>query len=257
MTIKNTAQGRFVWHELATHDVKGAEAFYSELFAWKPFEVEAPGHGKYTMLKCDGKDVGGIAKLSANDASPPHWRSFCWADDLDATVRKAKELGGTIVVPPTEMPGFGSFAAIKDSQGAVLMPWHGKEAPPELEGPPPVGSFCWDELLTTDTAAAAKFYKELYGYTVEEKNMGPMGTYRVLKRGDRETAGIMSKPMAEVPTHWTAYVHVVNVDESAKRAERLKATIAVQPMDIPGIGRFAVLVDPSHASIPIFQGVAR
>jgi predicted enzyme related to lactoylglutathione lyase len=256
MTTKKTAQGRFVWHELCTHDVKGAVLFYTELFAWKPFELEAPGYGKYTMLKREGKDVGGIASLSPGEKAP-HWRSFCWVDDIQDTVRRANDLGGKVLVPVTEMPGFGSFAAIQDPQGAVLLPWHGKEAPAEAEGPPPVGTFCWDELLTPDPAGAARFYKELYGYTVDEKDMGPMGTYHVLKRGDRETAGIMKLPMPQVPTHWAAYVHVENVDDAAKRAERLKATVAVQPADIPGIGRFAVLIDPAGASVPIFQGPTR
>jgi len=85
MTTKKTTQGRFVWHELCTRDVKGAVLFYTELFGWKPFELEAPGYGKYTMLKRDGKDVGGIASLSPGEKAP-HWRSFCWADAIQGTV---------------------------------------------------------------------------------------------------------------------------------------------------------------------------
>jgi len=46
-----------------------------------------------------------------------------------------------------------------------------------------ISTFCWSEQMSADPAKAAAHYAALFGYTVEEKDMGPMGTYRLLMRG--------------------------------------------------------------------------
>jgi predicted enzyme related to lactoylglutathione lyase len=102
-----------------------------------------------------------------------------------------------------DIPDVGRFAAVADPQGAAFAVYKGKNPyPPEPERPP-VGAFCWEELHTNDPVAAAKFYSAAFGYTVDEVDMGPAGTYRVLKRGDTQTAGIMkTMPGAPPHPHW-------------------------------------------------------
>src|SRR4051812_44786828 len=51
---------------------------------------------------------------------------------------------------------------------------------------PNTGRFTWHELMTTDPAAAARFYAEVLGWSVQEVDMGPMGTYRLFKQGDKQ-----------------------------------------------------------------------
>jgi predicted enzyme related to lactoylglutathione lyase len=248
------SSGRFVWHELATNNVRQAVSFYSELFGWNTSEMDMGPAGKYTMLKSGETNVGGMMALSSAEKMPPHWRTYCTVPDVDAAARRATQLGGKVLVPPTDIPDVGRFAAVADPQGAVLMPFRDQHEPPELQGPPPVGTFCWDELLTTDPVAAVAFYTPIFGWTVTEQQMGAAGTYRVLKRGDKMTGGIMKLPMPQIPPNWAAYVAVANVDASVKRAESLKAKVVVPPSDIPGMGRFAVFTDPTGATLSIFQG---
>lgn len=244
--------GRFVWHELATNDVKRALAFYAELFGWTSTDSDMGG-SKYTMLKSGSTDIGGVMPLGAAEKSPPHWRAYCAVEDVDAAARRAKELGGKVLVPPTDIPGVGRFAAVADPQGAVLLPFRGTGDMPEADGPPPNGTFCWDELLTTDLDAAGKFYSAIYGYEIEAKPMERHGTYLVLKRGDRRAGGIMMRPTPEIPPHWGAYVAVASVETAAKRALSLKGTVMVPPTDIEKMGRFAVLADPTGATISVFE----
>jgi predicted enzyme related to lactoylglutathione lyase len=117
-----------------------------------------------------------------------------------------------------------------------------------------VGSFCWEELMTSDPEGAAKFYSSLFGYSVESMDMGPMGTYRILKRGDRQTAGLMLLP-AQVPrSSWLAYIAVKDVDSTVRNAKEIGATVRVPPTDIPKIGRFSVLGDPTGAAVAVFTG---
>ena len=119
---------------------------------------------------------------------------------------------------------------------------------------PAVGTFCWSEQMSPDPAKAAKHYQALFGYAVEEKDMGPMGTYRVMKRGDRMTCGIMKNPKDGVPSSWLHYIAVADVDASTRNAKEIGAQVFMEPMDIPKIGRFSVLADPTGSVVALFKG---
>ncbi len=124
---------------------------------------------------------------------------------------------------------------------------------PEPEKPA-VGDFCWHELMANDVEGAKKFYGEICGWTFEKTPM-PM-EYWLLKRGDKMAGGLMANPVASkgVPPHWLAYVAVGNVDESHRRALALGAKEINPAMDIPNIGRFTIIADPTGAVISLFQG---
>jgi predicted enzyme related to lactoylglutathione lyase len=117
---------------------------------------------------------------------------------------------------------------------------------------PPVGTFCWNEVLTTDVAKAESFYTKLFGWKTEKKDMGPMGTYTMFKSGNDYAGGMMQNPEPGAPSCWMSYIKVTNVDDSTKKAEKLGATVCVPPTDIPEIGRFSVIVDPAGASVGLF-----
>jgi predicted enzyme related to lactoylglutathione lyase len=250
-----TNVGRFVWHELHTTDRTAAMKFYAQLFAWEVKDTPMGPGEPYGLCLMNGKDMAGITKSKAPPNVPPHWVPYIGVDDVDASAAKVKSLGGKIGADPMDIPNVGRFAVAFDPAGAVFCLYkHAKPADAEPERPP-VGSFCWDELMTADPAAAAKFYSALFGYSVEEKDMGPMGTYRILKRGDRQTAGIMkSPPGAPAMAHWITHVAVKNVDESNRNAGEIGGKTLMPPTDIPGIGRFAVIADPTGAAISLFSG---
>jgi hypothetical protein len=122
---------------------------------------------------------------------------------------------------------------------------------------PKVGSFCWLELATTDRIAAKKFYSNLLGWTAEDQPMGPDMTYTMFRLGANDAAGayqLMKEQLdAHVPPHWMLYIKVESADASAAKAVALGAQQAVPPTDIPNVGRFALLQDPTGAHISIFQ----
>ena len=88
--------------------------------------------------------------------------------------------------------------------------------------------------------------------------MGPAGTYTLFKQGDTQVGGCMTMPpeaaSQNVPPHWLAYIAVDDVDASTKKAEGLGAKICHGPADIPGIGRFSIISDPTGATFGIFKG---
>lgn len=246
--------GRFCWHELHTNDRAKALAFYKQLMGWETKDV-AMGPGEpYGLCLMNGKDFAGVTKSMAPAHVPPHWLPYIAVDDVDASAKKATELGGKIVSAPMDIPNVGRFAVLADPQRAVFaIHMHFSPYPEEPERPP-VGAFCWEELMTSDPEAAAQFYSKLFGYTVENVDMGPMGIYRILKRGDRQTAGVMKRMQENVHPHWMSYLHVKNVDESTKNAQELGAKLCAGPMDIPNVGRFSAIDDPTGAGIALFTG---
>jgi len=66
---------------------------------------------------------------------------------------------------------------------------------------PNAGRFTWHELMTADPAAGAKFYAALFGWTVQEMDMGPAGTYRLFLKGDKQVGGAMKAPPG-APSFW-------------------------------------------------------
>jgi predicted enzyme related to lactoylglutathione lyase len=115
------------------------------------------------------------------------------------------------------------------------------------------GTFCWNELITTDTGTCKEFFTNLLGWTAEEQNMG--GTdYTVFKYGEKMTAGMMktTPEMGDVPPHWLSYIAVDQpVDELVPKIEKMGGKILVPPMDVPTVGRFIVLADPTGAVVSL------
>ncbi len=116
------------------------------------------------------------------------------------------------------------------------------------------GAFSWSELTTTDPKAAVAFYGALLGWTA--KDMGAeMGGYQVVSVGDAQVAGIMSNPPGAppMPPSWGCYVTVTDVDGSVARCGQLGGKTLVPPMDVPTVGRMAVIQDPQGATLSLMQ----
>jgi predicted enzyme related to lactoylglutathione lyase len=114
------------------------------------------------------------------------------------------------------------------------------------------GAFSWSELLTRDPAAAADFYGKLFGWTFDTMDMGT-GPYRVIKVGDVSVGGIMATPpdAPAMPPAWGGYVTVRDVDATVRDCVALGGKVMVPAMDIPTVGRMAVLQDPQGACINV------
>lgn len=122
-----------------------------------------------------------------------------------------------------------------------------------IQAPAQTGTFCWNELLTKDAPKATKFYTQLLGWTTREMDMGPEGTYTVFAHQGKDIAGCYTAKEPEVPNAWMSYIAVSNVDESTTKAQELGATLCHGPTDIPDIGRFSVITDPTGATLALFQ----
>lgn len=251
MTTTKTS-GRFVWHELFTRDITAAKGFYGELLGWKTKAMDMGPGGTYTIIEtADGKGIGGFVKL---DKGSPAWLPYIFSDDVDAGVARAKAKGAEIVTPAFDVPTVGRMATLKHADGGTFALIHGDDMKNEPAEGPGLGTFCWNELLSQNPKAGVALHADVFGYGTEDKDMGPMGTYTIFKRGDVQTAGAMKAMDPRAPSVWLAYVAVENVDKSLERAKKLGAKEVVAAMDIPNIGRFAVISDLDGATVALFKG---
>lgn len=258
MSNARPTAGRIVWHDLMTTDPKASLAFFTELVGWRTKEADMGPLGNYTMFSAGDQDIGGVMPLEKSHGVPSHFIAYISVDDIDATLAKAEKLGGKVAVPATDIPGVGKFAVLMDPLGGITSPMKVAEMPPEMTSAPPLGAFCWEELMSTDPEASEKFYSEVYGWTVDAKEMSPGFMYRLLNRGDDQTGGIMKTPSdAPQMTSWVTYIHVGDVDATLARAEKLGGKICAPAMDIPNVGRVGFLQDPSGAMFAVFKGAER
>ena len=118
------------------------------------------------------------------------------------------------------------------------------------------GDHIWYELITTDAPAAAKFYGAVIGWTAAVYP-GGMADYQLFSSQHGPVAGFMSNAKCpEMRTGWFGYIAVDDVD--AKAAEIVKAggAVRMEAMDIPGVGRMAMVADPQHAPFYIMRGAS-
>jgi predicted enzyme related to lactoylglutathione lyase len=131
-----------------------------------------------------------------------------------------------------------------------------KPAPKPAAKPKTVfGQFCWHDLMTNDPRGSGAFYSELFGWQIRQVPMGgaPM---TIAYAGDEMVAGIMKHQQPNMPTFWMPYVTVADLDACTRKAKTLGGQVPMPSMDVPGLGRFGVVVDPEGAASAPFQGLA-
>ena len=117
------------------------------------------------------------------------------------------------------------------------------------------GTFCWADLGTPDAAAATRFYTALFGWTSEDRPMGPDASYTMLKLGDRAVAALYRQDAGHPGTaaHWLSYVSVASAGDAARTARELGGTVLMEPFDVLDVGRMALVQDPTGAVLALWE----
>jgi predicted enzyme related to lactoylglutathione lyase len=255
-TVTQHAPGTFCWVELATIDAAGAKKFYTSLFGWAHTDSDMGNGELYTMFHLKGASVGALYAMRDDERkmAPPHWNSYVAVESADDAAARAKQLGGRLILEPFDVMDAGRMAVVMDPQGAVFQLWQAKKhIGAGILGES--GALCWNELMTTDTQGAEKFYSGLFPWRPESMPMSNGAPYTVFKRGDVGACGMMAiaPEMGPVPPNWMPYFAVDDCDASVARALSLGGKGIVPATDIPNTGRFAVLQDPQGAVFSIIR----
>jgi hypothetical protein len=251
--------GSFCWPELATPDSAKAKAFYSGLFGWTPVDAPSSG-GTYTFLQLRGFDVAALRTLSEKekgDGIPSYFMTYISVASADASAAKATELGGKVLFGPFDVMGIGRMVVVMDPGGAVFALWEARgHIGARLVGED--DTLCWTELVTKDPDGAKAFYGGLFGWTTKGSEASTVEYYEILRDG-QAIGGLL--PMTgewwgDVPPHWMPYFLVPDCDAAVAKATALGGGAAVPPMDIPHVGRFAVLRDDQGAHFSVIAMAA-
>ena len=261
------SHGRFAWYELATTDVEGAKAFYVGVLGWATQDASTPG-ATYTLFTAGGVAVSGLMGMPKDSEFRPYWLGYVGVDDVDAAVERIKPLGGTVHVPPTDIPNISRFSLAADPQTATiaLFKWQGGEQ--QSAGLETLGRVGWHELLADDWEKAWTFYRKLFGWQKAAADVGATGTYQQFSAGGQTIGGMFNKP-AIVPTpFWLYYFNVGDIDAAIKRVKSGGGEIHNGPIEVPGRGRwiaqctdpqgavFALVGTRSHNGIGYFERIA-
>jgi predicted enzyme related to lactoylglutathione lyase len=244
------AHGTPSWVDLATPAPDASAAFYGELFGWTTTEPR-PDFGGYANFLDGGRRVGGLNPMGESAA----WRTYVAVDDAEAIAAEVAEQGGTVLLAPTDVGDLGRMAVFQDPQGTDFGVWQAGEFAGAEKVNVPV-SLCWNELNSRDLDAVRGFYEAVFGWTAAPTDMGEM-IYTVFNLGESSIGGGLTLPPqtpAEVPGHWLVWFSVVDRDATVARAGELGAEARIDAMDVPGVGRLAVLVDPQGAAFGVMQG---
>lgn len=109
--------------ELMSNDPEKCKSFYGSVFAWEFDSESMPG---YTLVATGGEATGAVFAKPAS-APGPCSNIYFSVDDIDATLAKATEHGGSILVPKTAIPNVGYFAMFTDPEGIAIGIMHANE----------------------------------------------------------------------------------------------------------------------------------
>jgi len=242
--------GRFVWYELVTTDVRAAKRFYVDVVDWGTQDASGDGPA-YTLFTAAGVPVSGVMALpeaARRSGLRPSWVGYVGVEDVDAAAAQIPRLGGTVHVPPTDVPTISRFSVAADPQMATIavLKWVNNEQapPPDTDAPGRVG---WHELFATDWEKAFAFYREVFGWQKARADPGMAAIYQLFSASGQTIGGMFTKPASEPVPFWLFYFNVGDIDDAVQRVKAGGGQIVNGPIEVLGNRWIVQCTDPQGA----------
>ena len=256
-------RGDFIWYELITSDIAGAKSFYDAVVGWNIAD-KSDFPNDYRMIgRSDGKFAGGAMQITddmAQHGAKPTWLGYILVADVDQSVAAIEQAGGKTYMPAFDIPGVGRVAMVADPQGAAfyvmkpLPPQGDPNAKSDVFSPDAEQRVGWNELSTSDPAAARRFYGDQFGWGSEEfMDMGEMGQYRFLDH-DGTRIGALCGVMPGQQPKWRFYFRVPSIAKAKETAEAKGGKIAMGPHQVPTGDWIIIGTDPQGAEFALVGG---
>lgn len=255
-------QGSWVWYELMTPDVAGAKTFYEAVVGWSLIDPAPQTNGYGFIANADGGMTGGILELTSDmtdHGARPCWLGYIGVDDVDACLAEITAAGGSVLMPPRDVPMAGRIAMVADCCGApfyIMTP-----TPPPGGGTSTAfsvdlaGRCGWNELMAGNVDQALDFYTSLFGWTrPEPMDMGEFGKYHFIEHDGIPIGAIMQK-MAQVPVPmWSHYFRVASIAAATEVLAAHGGQTVNGPMEVPGGDWIVQGMDPQGAFFSLVGG---
>jgi uncharacterized protein len=277
MTERNGYQhGVPCWVDTWQPDADAAAGFYSELFGWEAEDTMPAGiDGKHYICRLGGRDVAAVASRpevapdvmrgrSAGEAEErpvSSWTTYVWVDDVDGTVAKVREAGGSVAMDPFDALDGGRIAIIADPSGAALGIWQpGEHRGAQLVNAP--SAWAMSSLSADDPEGMKRFYSEVFGWEASGFEMGgaEMTLFRVpgyvggkpQQPVPRDVVAVMVPPSDDGGSRWTVGFWVADVEAAVRKVADGGGEVLAPPNDVGGL-RNAVVRDPQGALLALTE----
>ena len=219
--------------------------FYTSLYGWT-WDVNGEEMGYYSIAGLDGSPVMGVGQGPGGaGAMVPYFAT----DDIDGSLAKATELGGTIVMGRQEVPFTGIMALVTDPTGAM----HGLWQPTGFNGFGVVyepGTPGWFDHASNEPAKAAAYYSALTGHSLIEPQPG----MQVLANGEQWFASVSQNQVPErTQAQWNSLYIVENLEAARDKIRSLGGTIVLEEMLVPG-SAISVFLEPAMNTAVTIMG---
>jgi hypothetical protein len=245
--------GSFIWYELMTDDADAAQRFYADVVGWDvaAHAGAAAGGGDYRILSASDGGVGGLMQLDpkCHGDARPTWLGYFGVDDVDASAAGISAAGGKVMMGPMDLPGVGRVAMVSDPQGLPFYIMRGaSEASSNAFDADAVGHCAWNELVTSDLAAAMDFYgTQLNIAKGDVMPMGDMGDYQFMDHDGAMIGGAMKSFAPQQPLGWTFYFRVADVDAAHDKIASGGGKVMMDIHQVPGGDWVVIALDPQGA----------
>jgi len=229
---------------ISANDLAASAAFYSRVFGWKTYALT-------TELTTAVIPAGPSVALRSNTPEGfPGVVPFIGVAEVVAALQLLEAAGATIERAPWTIPAVGVLARFRDASGTIygLTSAVSPGAMPHMPAPlgdnprPPAGSLCSLEMYATDGAAAARFFRERFGWGASETLPG----YMAFDPG-AGIGGVFQTHTASLPA--VAYLYATSVSEKLEEIESSGGKRLGDPMTVPGLASFGYFTDPSGTSM--------
>jgi predicted enzyme related to lactoylglutathione lyase len=242
----NQPLGTPTWIVLGVPDLDRALNFYGVVFGWA-FAGGPEEYGGFTLCLLRGRPVAAVSP-SQEPSAPSAWLVHLATPDCDATVDRARRVGGTVVEEPADVLDQGRTALLRDPAGATFGLWQGRRhVGCQVVNEP--GALVRNDLVTPTPEPARHFYAAVFDFTLDRNEDMPGFDFTFLRRPDgHEVGGIMGDPSAPASA-WNTTFEVAGTDDVVRRAVDVGGTS-------PGAedflyGRMATITDPFGAEFSV------
>jgi len=242
--------GAFCWTGLASTDLPKACDFYSRLFGWDLRDESTETITAFAAL-LDGRWVTALTSPAAG-VRESQWNLYVRVEDADAVVAKVRDLGGEVLVEPTPVSFHARTATVVDPQGVSLRllepaSFRGAEVLNQ------VAALSWFELLSPDRSAAGAYYADLFGWTTEPVEGGPID-HEVIMNGPEQYNGQISPLLDGVETsRWIPYFGTDDIVATHARVVELGGISLLAPLEVTEGQVTSIVRDPQGAVFGLCQ----
>jgi len=246
-----------VFHAINQFTTVDLSAFYADVLGWTA-EGSGAEFGGYVTFRSDGRRVAGLMANQPANGIPDFWNTYLSTDDAEATVESAVKAGASLIAGPMSVADLGSMAVLADPTGATVGLWQpGSHIGFEKYNEP--GGVTWDELHSKNFEASKQFYAEVFGWQLEATSDTDDFRYFIGQVDGQPVAGLMDSSAflpPEVPSMWTVYFSVADIDAAAGRVTAGGGRVVRPPEDSP-FGRIGEFADPTGALFKLHSETAQ